>query len=100
MSPKLRAKIDGNQTAVVAALKARGWLVLSLAGVGKGCPDLLCYRPKYVATGHELIQYPVRQWALVEVKAKRGTLTPWQVSFQAQGWPVTVVRTVAEAEAL
>lgn len=36
------AHIDGNHTAVVAALRRAGIAVLSLAAVGKGCPDLLC----------------------------------------------------------
>ena len=35
------AKIDANQLAIVAALRARGWSVQSLAAVGRGCPDLL-----------------------------------------------------------
>jgi hypothetical protein len=35
------AKIDANQEAVVTALRAAGATVQSLAGVGKGVPDLL-----------------------------------------------------------
>lgn len=35
------AKIDANQTAIVQALRAAGARVQSLAGVGRGCPDLL-----------------------------------------------------------
>tara|TARA_R110000822_G_scaffold32246_3_gene92746 strand:+ start:141 stop:428 length:288 start_codon:yes stop_codon:yes gene_type:complete len=35
------AKIDANQEAVVTALRAAGATVQSLAGVGKGAPDLL-----------------------------------------------------------
>jgi len=35
------AKIDANQDAVVIALRAAGATVQSLAGVGKGVPDLL-----------------------------------------------------------
>ena len=35
------AKIDANQEAVVTALRAAGASVQSLAGVGKGVPDLL-----------------------------------------------------------
>ena len=34
-------RTDGNQAEVVAALQAYGASVQSLAGVGKGCPDLL-----------------------------------------------------------
>lgn len=35
------AKIDGNQGAIVAAMRAVGASVESLAPIGKGCPDLL-----------------------------------------------------------
>ena len=35
------AKIDANQEAVVTALRSAGATVQSLAGVGKGVPDLL-----------------------------------------------------------
>lgn len=35
------AKIDANQTQIVSALRAAGASVLSLAPIGKGCPDLL-----------------------------------------------------------
>ena len=35
------AKIDANQIQVVSALRAAGATVQSLAGVGKGVPDLL-----------------------------------------------------------
>lgn len=38
---RLKARIDGNQASIVAALRARGWTVQSLAAVGKGVPDLL-----------------------------------------------------------
>ena len=36
-----RAKVDANQKVIVEALRAAGCFVQSLAGVGKGCPDLL-----------------------------------------------------------
>jgi Holliday junction resolvase len=38
------AKIDDNQTAIVEALRAAGCSVVSLAAVGKGCPDIACGR--------------------------------------------------------
>lgn len=34
------AKVDDNQAEIVAALRRAGCSVCSLAGVGKGCPDL------------------------------------------------------------
>lgn len=36
------AHIDGNHRDVVEALRRAGIAVLSLAAIGKGCPDLLC----------------------------------------------------------
>jgi hypothetical protein len=36
-----KSKIDTNQPAIVAALRAHGASVKSLAAVGDGCPDLL-----------------------------------------------------------
>ncbi len=38
---KLRCRVDGNQTAIIKALRAERCTVLSLSTVGKGCPDLL-----------------------------------------------------------
>jgi hypothetical protein len=38
------ARTDANQTAIVEALRAVGSSVLSLAAIGKGCPDLLVCR--------------------------------------------------------
>lgn len=35
------AKVDENQAGIVKALRAHGWSVLSLAPMGKDCPDLL-----------------------------------------------------------
>ena len=39
---RLAPKIDANQPEIVAALRAVGVSVQSLASVGDGCPDLLC----------------------------------------------------------
>ena len=36
-----KAKIDGNHGQIVLALRRLGFSVLSLAAVGKGCPDLV-----------------------------------------------------------
>ena len=38
------ARTDRNQTEIVAALRAVGCVVQSLAAIGKGCPDLLVAR--------------------------------------------------------
>ena len=40
-----RGKVDNNQGAIVAALRALGCRVLSLANVGGGVPDLLVLAP-------------------------------------------------------
>jgi hypothetical protein len=82
-----RGKVDGNQQAVIDALKAAGWQVLVLSAVGDGVPDLLGY-------------HSIRGvWRLIEVKQRRGTLTKDQIKF-AYTWPVVIVRNEAEAMAL
>lgn len=37
------AKVDANQDQIVSALRAAGVKVLSMAAMGKGVPDLLCF---------------------------------------------------------
>lgn len=54
------AKVDANQADIVRALTAAGATVLSLAPIGKGCPDLL------VAYGAPVAMF------LLEVKNKAG----------------------------
>ena len=80
------AKVDANHPEIVAALRDYGCEVLSLAKIGKGCPDLLVYR-----TG---------RMYLLEVKhgkAKaKGDTKEAQATF-AQRWPVTVVRSIEDA---
>jgi len=81
----MRAKVDRNHGEIRDALRAKGYLVLSLAAVGDGVPDLLVYQPSRARFG------------LVEVKRRTGRLTPGQERFMAQGWPVTILRTVDDA---
>ncbi len=77
-------RLDGSHAAIVAELEARGASVLSLAGVGSGCPDLLIgYR---------------RRMALVEIKdgdkpPSKRRLTPDQAEFMLKwhGPPVLIV---------
>jgi Holliday junction resolvase len=79
----LAAKIDANQFDIVSDLRKAGALVLSLAGVGRGCPDLL------VSYGGKV--------TLLEVKApKRSRLTKGQVEFHSV-WPVQIVHNTTEA---
>lgn len=81
------AKIDANQPEIVAALRAVGCSVQTLAAVGAGVPDLLVG-----VSGVNL---------LMEVKTASGKLTkdqvPWHDAWRGQ---VAIVRSVDEALAL
>lgn len=90
------AKVDDTQAAIVAALRAAGCRVLSLAAMGNGCPDLLVYQPSDrfgpMSGNSEGLH-------LLEVKNLDGRgkkLTSEQMEFHA-AWPVTVVTNPAEA---
>ena len=83
------ARIDGNQTEIVQALRAAGATVQSLAAVGHGCPDLL--------VGMHGTSY------LMEVKdgslaPSRRRLTPDEAAWHAM-WQghVAVVESAADA---
>ena len=41
---RLAGRTDGNQTEIVAGLRARGYSVLVMSGLGKGAPDILVGR--------------------------------------------------------
>lgn len=83
------AHTDGNQAEIVAALRAAGAFVQSLAAVGDGCPDLLVIRGQRVF--------------LLEVKDPRQdpnkrALRPSQVVWHAKAnGLVHVVLTIDEA---
>jgi len=66
--PRLRAKVDSNQAAIVQALREAGCSVQPLHQLGHGIPDLL------VAT-------PSGETLLVEVKSAKGSLTPDQMQW-------------------
>lgn len=78
------AKVDLGQAEIVKALRQVGMSVLSLAPMGKGCPDLL------VADDDS--------YFLIEVKGPKGKLTDDQVAFISD-WRgvVHIARTVDEA---
>ncbi len=83
------AKIDANHTEIVQALRDAGCEVLSLAVIGKGCPDALIYIPNQ------------HRFVLVEIKDGKKppsarSLTPDQVRWHLR-WPVSVVTSVDEA---
>lgn len=67
------AKIDANQQAIVAALEAAGCAVQSLAGCGKGVPDLLVWSRQQ------------GRYYLIECKAGSG-FTAMQKWFHSR-WP-------------
>lgn len=76
------AKTDSNQPEIVEFLREHWVCVLDLHSVGRGCPDILClYHGKLV---------------LMEIKSKRGRLTPEQEIFH-KIWPVYVVHNRTEA---
>ena len=81
---RYRPRVDQNQTAIVAVYRDKGLLVLSLASMGRGVPDLLVGAPPVLC--------------LVEVKMPGGTLTSDQVRFHSL-WPVVVVTSIEEAYA-
>jgi hypothetical protein len=76
------ARVDTNQTQIVAAARKLGAGVLHLHQVGQGCPDLL------LGKGVNL---------LIEVKMPGADLTPQESQFHLW-WPgqVAVVRSVEE----
>ena len=87
------AKVDSNQADIVKALRDAGCGVLSLAAVGKGCPDLLVHPPTYPEC---------RMAVLMEVKNKKGRgdkLTPAQVKVHAE-WKGWIYRVTSPAQAL
>jgi len=79
-------RVDATQTDIVATLRLLGCSVVSLATVGKGCPDLA-------------VSFPGRTY-LVECKDgnKKWKLTPDQVQF-AMDWhdDITLLESVDDA---
>lgn len=77
-----RHRLDSNHKAIELALRKCGWQTINLSSIGGACPDLLVQR-----RGRML---------LVEVKTENGQVTPEQMAFRLDGWPVTIIRTVEE----
>lgn len=81
-----RAKVDANQTEIVAALRAAGCYVQSLATIGSGCPDLL------VGLQNKSV--------LFEIKShEKALLEPAQMKWASlwNGCPLFVVYTAEQA---
>lgn len=80
---RTRGKVDLNQTLIVRSLRECGALVLSLANLGNGAPDLLVF------FHNDLF--------LLEVKRdEKAKLTPMERQFHAL-WPCHVVTDVESA---
>lgn len=81
------ARVDANHAEIVAEFRRLGCAVESLAGMGKGVPDLLvCMHGRN---------------ELVEVKTEKGKLTPDQVKwFGAWPTPVHVARSTEDVAQL
>jgi len=84
------AKLDANQAQIVADLRTMGVLVLSLAPVGSGVPDLLC------GWKGRLVLLEVKDGAKVPSARK---LTPHQELFHKEwaGMPLYVVDSTPSA---
>lgn len=80
-------KVDGNQQAVIDALRARGVVVRSLAGIGGGLNDLLCA--------------VAQATFLIEVKQPGEKLTPAQKKWHIEcPWRNHIAYSAAEAVAI
>ena len=91
-----RARIDDNQREIVAALRAVGAQVQSLATIGDGCPDILVYWKDRTFTYDGLHLMEIKDGAKPPSKRR---LTPAEADF-ATRWPVEVVCNVREALAV
>jgi hypothetical protein len=80
-APRRAQRRDTNESAIVEALRDAGYLVSE----GGWICDLIVYDPNADRTH------------LLEVKAPKGKLTPLQEGAIEQGWPIRVVRSVADA---
>ena len=85
-----RPRIDANHVEIVKALRQAGASVQSLAGVGKGCPDLL------VARAGQMWLIEVKDGAAISSKRR---LTDDERRWH-QRWPATVYVAQSAAEAL
>ena len=89
------AKVDSTHGPIVEAFRKGGWSVLSLAPMGRGCPDLLVAREsaggKYAA-----VYLEAQRLHLIEVKSERGKLRTLQEQFGTR-FHVNVLRSVEDA---
>ena len=90
MTPRLAAKVDANQAAIVQALRTLGCSVQSLAAQGSGTPDLV------VGIKGATFMVEVKDGAKAPSARK---LTQDQVAWHAawRGHPVDIIETVEGA---
>lgn len=83
---KLRAKVDGNQKAIVLDARKAGYQVHHLHQMGNGWPDTLWCKNS-------------QMW-FVEIKVPKGKLTPRQIEFMEKwkGPPIIVGTSFEEIE--
>lgn len=75
------SKVDSNHVAVVKALRKNGCVVISLAALGKGIPDLLAYRRAAGLLRLIEVKTPGREQKLTTAQAKAFPRLPvWVVS--------------------
>ena len=84
------ARTDANQDEIVKALRSIGALVISLAAIGKGCPDIL------VSWKGVLVLMEIKDGSKPPSQRK---LTPMEVDFfdKWSGSPIFVVESVNDA---
>lgn len=80
-----KRKRDANEGPIVYALEQIGCIVQRISE--KGFADLI-------------VRHPKQGFVLIEIKSAKGKLTAAQVEHRKDGWPVCIVRSVAEALAL
>ena len=83
---RFKARIDDNQNRIVAVLRKMGCMVLSLAAVGRGVPDLLVLH-------HGLHLIEIKDGSKPPSARK---LTPDQKRFHAL-WPVEIMESEDDA---
>jgi hypothetical protein len=81
-----KGRVDGNQKAIMDALRKVGCKVRSTAEIGEGFPDLLVRPPGRMAS---LIQ--------METKMPKGKLEPDQVKYLTEFPETLIVRSVEDA---
>jgi len=86
--PRYAAKVDANHREVIDALRACGWTVKETHQY-REFVDAVAFRPGWPDS-----------LRLIEIKSSKGKLTASQSKLLAQGFPVTVLRSVADAARL